>query len=215
MEGQLMAGLGYKTFVNGEGVPASEANGYFMQQSVMKFADATDRDAYLATVKAEGMVTWLDDTNQVQVYQNDKWRTVAGAMPYWEMDRSTAQSVANNTTTTLTGFTTTTARNNTEALSYSNGVWTVASGESGIFSVAVYGEFAANTTGRRRLVITRNGNGIAGINISAPSAGAATLSASLNMYLLAGDTISTSVFQTSGGALDFTGAKVFISKVAI
>ena len=215
MEGQLMAGLGYKTFVNGEGVPASEANGYFMQQSVMKFADATDRDAYLATVKAEGMVTWLDDTNQVQVYQNDKWRTVAGAMPYWEMDRSTAQSVANNTTTTLTGFTTTTARNNTEALSYSNGVWTVASGESGIFSVAVYGEFAANTTGRRRLVITRNGNGIAGINISAPSAGAATLSASLNMYLLAGDTISTSVFQTSGGALDFTGAKVLISKVAI
>ncbi len=210
-----MAGLGYKTFVNGEGVPASEANGYLMQQTLMKFPDAIERDGYLSAVKAEGMFTWLDDTNQVQVYQNDKWRTIAGAMPYWEMDRSTAQSVANNTTTTLTGFTTTTARNNTEALSYSNGVWTVASGESGIYSVAVYGEFAANTAGRRRLVITRNGNGIAGINISAPSAGAATMSASLNVYLLAGDTISTSVFQTSGAALDFTGAKVLISKVSI
>lgn len=210
-----MAGLGFKDFAGGDELFASQIDGYLMQQSVMKFADDVARGDALLGYLAEGMITWLDDTNQVQVYQNDKWRTIAGAMPYWEMDRSTAQSVANNTTTTLTGFTTTTARNNTEALSYSNGVWTVATGESGIYSVAVFGEFAANTAGRRRLVITRNSSGLAGINISAPSAGAATMSASLNVYLASGDTISTSVFQTSGAALDFTGAKVMISKVSI
>ncbi len=210
-----MAGAGYKDFVNGTGLPAGDLDNYLMEQSVMVFPDKTTRDTTLATVNAEGMTTWIDDTNQVQVYQSATWRTIAGAMPYLEMDRSTAQSIANNTTTTLTGFTTTTGRNNTEAVSYSNGVWTVNSGESGIYNFNVFAEFTANTTGRRRMAIKRNSADIAGLNITAPSAGNGTMSLSTTVYLAAGDTFSITALQTSGGALDLNNIKAILSKVSI
>ncbi len=210
-----MAGAGYKDFVNGTGLPAGDVDNYLMEQAIMVFPDKTTRTTTLATVNAEGMTTWIDDTNQVQVYQSATWRTVAGAMPYLEMDRSTAQSIPNNTTTTLTGFTTTTGRNNTEAVSYSNGVWTVNAGESGIYNFNAYGEWTANTTGRRRIAIRRNASDITGLNISAPSAGNGTMSATATVYLAAGDTFSIVVLQTSGAALDFNNAKAVLSKVSI
>lgn len=210
-----MSGLGYKDFSSGAYLYASEVDGYLMEQAFMKFADDTARDDALTPILSEGLLIYKDDTNQGQLYQNATWRTVFGAMPYLEMDRSTAQSIANNTTTTLTGFTTTLGRNNTEALSYSNGVWTVLSGQAGIYSFAAYGEFTANATGRRRFTLKRNGADIAGINISAPSAGNGTMSASISMYLAAGDTLSITVLQTSGAALDFNNAKSLISKVSI
>jgi len=210
-----MAGAGYKDFVNGDVLSATQVDTYLMEQSTMVFATTGDRDTALATAKSEGMLTYISATNQVQLYQNATWRTVYGAMPYLEMDRSTAQSIANNTTTTLTGFTTTTGRNNTEALSYSNGVWTVLTGQSGIYSFTAYGEFTANATGRRRFVLKRNAADISGLNISAPSAGNGTMSASITLYLAAGDTLSITVLQTSGAALDFNNAKSLIAKVSI
>jgi hypothetical protein len=62
-----VAGLGRKVFVAGEILQAAELQGYAVDQSVMVFNDSTARTAAIPT-PAEGMVSYLKDTDQVQVY---------------------------------------------------------------------------------------------------------------------------------------------------
>jgi hypothetical protein len=59
--------MAYKVFTNGSPLPASDLNTYLMNQSVMVFANSTARSAAL-TAPTEGMVTYLEDTNKVEVY---------------------------------------------------------------------------------------------------------------------------------------------------
>jgi len=67
-----MAGQGRKTFSDGEVLSAADVNGYLMDQSVMRFADSTARTAATGT-PTEGMVTYLDDVNQIEVYDGTAW----------------------------------------------------------------------------------------------------------------------------------------------
>lgn len=67
-----MAGAGYKSFVAGAVLGASEVNTYLMQQSVMKFADATARDAALA-VPSQGMTCYLNSTGSTYTYSGSAW----------------------------------------------------------------------------------------------------------------------------------------------
>jgi len=67
-----MAGLGKKTFSDGEVLSAADVNGYLMDQSIMRFADSTARTAAIGT-PTEGMVTYLDDVNQIEVYDGVAW----------------------------------------------------------------------------------------------------------------------------------------------
>jgi hypothetical protein len=60
--------MGFKTFVNGDILDATEVNDFLMKQSVMVFDDAAARTAALDGDEAEGMVTYLRDTNQVEKY---------------------------------------------------------------------------------------------------------------------------------------------------
>ena len=70
-----MAGLGFKDFAVGEVLTAADVDGYLMQQTVMRFADAGARGSALGTaVLAEGMVSYLDDVNQLQFYNGSIWR---------------------------------------------------------------------------------------------------------------------------------------------
>ena len=64
MEGSLVA---YKVFTNGSVLPASDVNTYLMDQSVMVFSSSATRAAAL-TAPVEGMLTWLQDTNQYEYY---------------------------------------------------------------------------------------------------------------------------------------------------
>lgn len=68
-----MAGAGYKFFQTGEVLEASEVNNYLMQQTVMVFADASARTTALSGVLAEGMISYLQDTNKVEVYDGSSW----------------------------------------------------------------------------------------------------------------------------------------------
>lgn len=61
-----------KTFLNGYPLPASDLNTYLMDQSVMTFASATARTSALPA-PTEGMTTYLEDLNQVQVYNGTSW----------------------------------------------------------------------------------------------------------------------------------------------
>jgi hypothetical protein len=78
-----MAGAGAKLFVNGQKLFAADVNEYLMDQTVMRFADATARDAAFGGVGepilAEGMMCYLMDVNVLQVYDGSSWKYVANA----------------------------------------------------------------------------------------------------------------------------------------
>lgn len=75
-----MAGLGAKNWMFQEEVTSSDVNGYLADQVVMRFADASARDAAFGgtaePVLAEGMVCTLDSTNEVQRYSGSAWVTI-------------------------------------------------------------------------------------------------------------------------------------------
>jgi len=64
--------MAYKTFANGFPLPASDLNNYLMNQSVIVFADSTARSAALPT-PTEGMITYLEDTNNYQYWDSAGW----------------------------------------------------------------------------------------------------------------------------------------------
>jgi hypothetical protein len=75
--------MAYKVFTNGSPLPASDLNTYLMNQSVMVFANSTARSAAL-TAPTEGMVTYLEDTGLVYVFNGSSWVDIndnSGAIP--------------------------------------------------------------------------------------------------------------------------------------
>jgi hypothetical protein len=71
-----MAGLGYKDFTVGQVLTSAQVDGYLMQQTVMKFADASARTTALTGVLAEGMMSYLADTNAVEKYDGSSWTAI-------------------------------------------------------------------------------------------------------------------------------------------
>jgi hypothetical protein len=67
-----MAGAGFRTFVDGDVLTASQVNTFLMEQAVMVFANATARTSALAA-PSEGMVTYLADTDQLEKYNGTSW----------------------------------------------------------------------------------------------------------------------------------------------
>jgi hypothetical protein len=67
-----MAGAGFKTWVDGDILTAADVNTYLMEQAVMVFATATARSTALPT-PSEGMVSYLADSNVVEVYTGAAW----------------------------------------------------------------------------------------------------------------------------------------------
>lgn len=71
-----MAGAGYKLFNTGDVLTAAQVNTYLQEQTVMVFANATARTTALSGVLAEGMMSYLQDTNAVEVYNGSAWVSV-------------------------------------------------------------------------------------------------------------------------------------------
>ena len=68
-----MAGAGFKTFNTGDVLTASDVNTYLMQQTVMVFASSAARTTALGANVAEGMLSYLKDTDVVEVYNGSAW----------------------------------------------------------------------------------------------------------------------------------------------
>lgn len=66
---------GFKTFVDLDILTAAEVNGFLMTQAVMVFDDSTARSTAL-TAPTEGMVTYLKDTDELDVYDGASWVVV-------------------------------------------------------------------------------------------------------------------------------------------
>lgn len=73
-----MAGAGYKLFATGDVLTAAQVNTFLMQQTVMVFASSAARTTALSGVLAEGMVSYLQDTNSLEVYDGSAWIGATG-----------------------------------------------------------------------------------------------------------------------------------------
>jgi hypothetical protein len=67
-----LAGAGFKTFVNGNVLLASEVNTFMMEQQIMVFAGTATREAAI-TSPSEGMFAFLKDTDTLTFYDGTSW----------------------------------------------------------------------------------------------------------------------------------------------
>jgi hypothetical protein len=74
-----MAGAGYKLYATGDILTAAQVNTYLQEQTVMVFADAAARTTALASVLAEGMISYLKDTNSTEYYSGSAWVAIGGS----------------------------------------------------------------------------------------------------------------------------------------
>ena len=100
-----MAGSGYKVFTAGEVLTAANVNNYLMDQSVMVFAGTAARGSALGTAVSEGMVSYLTDTNALQVYDGSSWIAVGVDTSIASSIVTTAVATAAATATALTAGT--------------------------------------------------------------------------------------------------------------
>lgn len=68
-----MAGAGFKTFSNGQILTAGDVQSYIMEQQIMVFASAGERDTTILS-PSEGMFAFLKDINRLTVFTNT-WRS--------------------------------------------------------------------------------------------------------------------------------------------
>lgn len=68
---------GWKSWQIAEVVEASDFQTYVQNQVVQNYANATARTAALGTAVAEGMVSFLQDTNNLEVYYSGAWNSVS------------------------------------------------------------------------------------------------------------------------------------------
>jgi hypothetical protein len=67
-----------KVFTAGEVLAAADVNEFLMDQAVMTFASSAARGSAIGTA-VEGMVTWLNDENALQVYDGTAWNGLAAS----------------------------------------------------------------------------------------------------------------------------------------
>ena len=68
-----MAGAGFKSFVNGNVLLASEVNTYMMEQQIMVFAGTAARGSAIAS-PSEGMFAFLKDEDKLTFHDGSQWR---------------------------------------------------------------------------------------------------------------------------------------------
>jgi hypothetical protein len=74
-----MAGLGRRTFAPGEVLTASNVMNYLQDQVVQNYAGTAARGSAIGSAVSQGMVSYLDDTNSLEVY-----KTTGTAVAGWE-----------------------------------------------------------------------------------------------------------------------------------
>jgi hypothetical protein len=75
-----MAGLGHRAWTPGEIIAANNVQQYLMDQTVQVYANSAARGSALIGFISEGMVSYLKDTNSLEMFNGTDWvPTVANA----------------------------------------------------------------------------------------------------------------------------------------
>lgn len=85
---------------------------------------------------------------------------------------------------------------------------------AGVYQISGWVTIAANATGIRVLELTQNGSIVLSSATSAPSAGEGRLSISNLFLVVDGDAFSMQAFQSSGGNLNVTAARLGLVRVS-
>jgi hypothetical protein len=75
-----VAGAGRRVFQPGEVLTASNVMNYLQDQAVMVFAGSAARGSAIGTAVSEGMVSYLQNLDQVQYYDGTQWEPVNRAL---------------------------------------------------------------------------------------------------------------------------------------
>ena len=164
-----MSGSGRKVFAAGEVLRAADVDNYLMDQSVMRFAGTAARGSAIGTAVSEGMVSYLDDLNQIQVYDGSAWQKVYPAVPLTGQIVQVVSAVKTDTSSTastsyadLSGLSVTITPSSTSSKIYT------------LLTISIVGITAGGVAGQFNLV--RNST-----NIAQPSGGVSP--ASIQHYL--------------------------------
>lgn len=124
--------------------------------------------------------------------------------PRCRLTKSTTQSIANNTTTSVTFDTEAFDDGGMHSTTTNTSRVTIPTGGDGTYLVGAHVEFAANATGHRTLLITVNGTSTqTTVRENSVSGTLETrLACSSLVQLVAGDYVEARVVQTSGGSLN-------------
>lgn len=127
--------------------------------------------------------------------------------------RAAAQSIPNNVATTIVFLSEEEDTTDYYAVGASSIV--IPTGLAGFYVIAAQGVFVANATGTREVSILRNGVVIAGSASDNAGAGSSWIGgASVGFALVVGDTITVTMFQDSGAALDTGTCRLQAYRVA-
>jgi len=75
-----MAGAGRRIFQPGEILTASNTMNYLMDQAVQVYAGTAARGSAIGSAVSEGMISYLADSNAVEVYNGSAWNQVSQAI---------------------------------------------------------------------------------------------------------------------------------------
>jgi hypothetical protein len=112
---------GYKDWSAGDILTAADLEDYTVKQSVMRFADASARTTALSSVLTEGMVSYLKDTDSVEVYDGSSWAAVGAAAGILQVVSTTktdtfTASLGAGADTAITGFSATITPSSTSSM---------------------------------------------------------------------------------------------------
>lgn len=94
--------MGWKDWVYGDLVSAADFQSLVQDQTVQRYASSSARLAALGSAVAEGMVSYLDDTNAVEVYTGSAWAAIGfgsgnaiinGAFDVWQRGTSSTTNL--------------------------------------------------------------------------------------------------------------------------
>ena len=204
-----MAGQGYKLFVNGNTLSASDLNTYVQQQTVMVFASTGARTTALSGVLAEGMVSYVTGTG-LQYYTGTAWvnfdhtfsgsssgstllQASATASGTLTLPAATDTLVGKATTDILTNKTLTSAAINTSSLKSPREITTIsATAATGTIN------FDANT--QAVLYYTTSASANWTLNVRGDSG------TTLNAVMATGDSITVTFLNTNGATPYYASA---------
>jgi hypothetical protein len=101
---------GWKAWLSGEVVEHTEFQSYLQDQVVQVYAGTAARSSALGTAVAEGMVSYLEDANKIQVYDGSAWQDVQAGTATYAITAGTAVNISGTISATqVTGTAVTTA----------------------------------------------------------------------------------------------------------